>query len=824
MRRALGTSLALLFGAVGPAVGQFAPPGTGGVAALAATLKQLGANKRILMIGAHPDDEYSTLVGLFARGMGAQVAYLSLTRGEGGQNLIGPELGPELGIIRSEELLAARRIDGASQFFTRAYDFGYSKTLDEALRLWRRDSLLKDVLDVVRRFRPQIIVSVFSGTPRDGHGQHQMAGVLARQAFETLRDSSWGPVKLYRSLYSDTASATLRFDGGVLDPVDGRSYYQIAMAGRSQHRSQDEGQLQRLGPSIGRLAFVEWRDKGRGTGDGDGLFSGIDTLLAGKARYAVLLDSARAQLNPSRPGAVAPLLARALRELGDADSGQQAMLQEALAAATGVVIDGFADDGIVIPGERVQVETNVWNAGVDPAVTIEGIELSVPAGWKVERLDPVASPVPPGTLATRRFAVTVSADAPRSQPYFLRRPLNGAQYDWTGVPAAWRGLPFEPPLVQMTMRLTIAGQPVTLSREVVYRYRDQRTGEVRRPLFVTRPFDLETAPDLVVWPVDGGERHFTISVTNRARGPASAQVVITSPPGWPAVPPESLTFDREDESKSVIVTLRPPATVRPGMYELKAAVVAGRARSEGALTIIDYEHIRPRAVVHPSTTDLRVARIALPALTRVGYVRGASDRVPEALQAVGVPIVLLGPDTLARGDLSHYDAVVIGSRAYETEPALVASNGRLLDYVRGGGLLIVQYQQYPFVTGNFAPYRLSIARPHDRVTDETAAVTPLDAASPVLHVPNEIGPDDWQGWVQERGLYFAHDWDPAYTPLLEMHDPSDVALQGGLLEATLGKGTYVYTGLSFFRQLPAGVPGAYRLFANLLALKRGNVP
>ena len=818
MRRALGTSLALLFGAVGPAVGQFDPPGTGGVAALAATLKQLGVNKRILMIGAHPDDEYSTLVALFARGMGAQVAYLSLTRGEGGQNLIGPELGPELGIIRSEELLAARRIDGASQFFTRAYDFGYSKTLDEALRMWRRDSLLKDVLDVVRRFRPQVIVSVFSGTPRDGHGQHQMAGVLARQAFETLRDSSWGPVKLYRSLYSDTASATLRLDGGMLDPLDGRSYYQIAMAGRSQHRSQDEGQLQRLGPSIGRLAFVEWRDKGRGTVDGDGLFSGIDTLLAGKARYAALLDSARAQLNPSRPGAVAALLARALRELGDADSGHQAMLQEALAAATGVVIDGFADDGIVIPGERVQVETNVWNAGVDPAVTIEGIEMSVPAGWKVERLDPVASPVPPGTLATRRFAVTVSTDAPRAQPYFLRRALSGALYDWTGVPPAWRGLPFEPPLVQMTMRLTIAGQPVTLSREVVYRYRDQRTGEVRRPLFVTRPFDLETAPDLVVWPVDGGERHFTISVTNRARGPARAQVVITSPPGWPAVPPESLTFDREDESKSVTVTLRPPATVRPGMFELKAAAVGGRERSEGALTIIDYEHIRPRAVVHPSTAELRVARIALPALTQVGYVRGASDRVPEALQAVGVPIVLLGPDTLARGDLSRYDAVVIGSRAYETEPALVASNGRLLDYVRGGGLLIVQYQQYPFVTGNFAPYRLSIARPHDRVTDETAAVTALDPASPALHTPNEIGPEDWQGWVQERGLYFAHDWDPAYTPLLEMHDPGDPPLQGGLLQAALGKGIYVYAGLSFFRQLPAGVPGAYRLFANLLAL------
>ena len=823
MRRALETSLALLFGAVGPVVGQFTPPGTGGVAVLAGALKQLGANKRILMIGAHPDDEYSDLVALFARGMGAQVAYLSLSRGEGGQNLIGPELGPELGVIRSEELLAARRIDGARQFFTRAYDFGYSKTLDEALRLWPRDSVLKDVLDVVRRFRPQIIVSVFSGTPRDGHGQHQVAGLVARQAFEALRDSSWGPVKLYRSLYSDTASATLRLDAGLLDPVEGRSYHQIAMAGRSQHRSQDQGQLEEPGPRIGRLAFIEWRDRGRGTKDGDGLFADVDTLLPGKARYAVLIDSARAQLNPTRPDVIAPLLGRALRELGDADSGQQAILQEALAAAAGVVIDGFADDGILIPGERVQLETSVWNAG-DARLTLDGIAVGAPAGWKVERLDPVSSSVPAGTLATRRFAVTVATDAARSQAYFLRRPLAGALYDWTGVPAAWRGLPFEPPPVQMTVRLTIAGQPLSLSREVVYRYRDQRIGEVRRPLFVTRPFDVAVAPELVVWPVDGaagGLRHFTVTVTNRTRGPAVAQIAVTTPPGWTTLRADSLSFEREDEAKSLAITVAPPAAVRPGVYQLKAAVLGGAGqRSDGALVLIDYPHIRPRAVVHTSTAELRAARIALPTLTRVGYVRGASDRVPEALQAVGVPIELLGPDTLARGDLSRYDAIVIGSRAYETEPALVASNGRLLDYVRGGGLVIVQYQQYPFVNGGFAPYHLSIARPHDRVTDETAAVTVLDAASRAFHVPNEIGPDDWRGWVQERGLYFAHDWDPAYTPLLETHDPGEAPLQGALLEAAVGKGTYVYTGLSFFRQLPAGVPGAYRLFANLLGLGR----
>src|SRR6266516_2924690 len=446
-----------------------------------------------------------------------------------------------------------------------------------------------------------------------------------------------------------------------------------------------------------------------------------------------------------------------------------------------------------------------------------------PPRWTVERLDAATSSVAPGSVATRRFALGVAADAPRSQPYFLRRPLAGALYDWTGVPTAWRGLPFEPPPVEVTFRLTIAGAQVTLRREAVHRYRDQEIGEVRRPIFVTQPFDVAVTPDLIVWPIDGrpstgGAGYFTITVTNRSTGPATAQVVVAPPAGWTGPGPTELSFQREDEAKSLTITLAPPPNPRPGMLTLHATAVAAGRKSEGAQAIIDYPHIRPRAVVHRSTAEIRVARIALPALARVGYVRGASDRVPEALQAVGVPIELLGPDTLARGDLSRYDAIVIGSRAYETEPALVASNGRLLDYARAGGLVIVQYQQYPFVSGGFAPYRLSIARPHDRVTDETAAVTVLDSTTGAFHVPNDIGPDDWRGWVQERGLYFAHDWDPAYTPLVEMHDPGELPLQGGLLVAAVGKGRYGYTGLSFFRQLPACVPGAYRLFANLLAL------
>jgi LmbE family N-acetylglucosaminyl deacetylase len=803
------------------------PPGTGGVAALAGILEQLGANKRVLVIGAHPDDEDTQLLVLLSRGLGAQAAYLSLTRGEGGQNLIGAELGPGLGIIRTEELLAARDLDGARQYFTRAYDFGFSKSAEEAFRFWPRDSLLKDVIDVIRRFRPQIIVSVFAGTPADGHGQHQVAGLLARQAFDALRDSTWGPVKLYRSTRFDSAATSLTLPAGTLDPVIGQSYYQLAMASRSRHRSQDMGQLQRPGPSSVRLSLITTRPGATGTG----LFAGVDTVVhgGGMERYAPLIDSARAALNPWRPAAALPYLNRALRVLGGSDADQRALLERAVAIAAGVAIDGTTDDGIVTQGQRLQIEVNVWNAG-DSAIQVDSLDVRAPAGWTVERMDFGGRAIAAGAVSTQRFVVAVAREAERTQPYFLRRPLTngGGLYDWTGVPPDVRGLPFDPPPMEARVRLTIAGEPVTLTREVVYRYRDQAIGEVRRPMFVTRAFDVAIAPDEVLWPVDGGKdpRRFTVTVTNRARGPGTARVTFTAPAGWPPVPAESLAFGREDETKSITVALSPPLQrLVPGAYDLRAAVIgADGRRNEGALQVIDYPHIRPRAAVQGSVARLRAAPIALPALSHVGYVRGASDRVPEALQAVGVPIEMLGPDSLARGDLSRYDAIVIGSRAYETDPALVANNGRLLEYARAGGLLLVQYQQYPFVDGGYAPYRLSIGRPHDRVTDETAPVTPLDPAHPALHYPNEIGAGDWRGWVQERGLYFAHDWDTTYVPLLETHDVPGPELKGGVLVAPLGRGTYVYTGLSFFRQLPAGVPGAYRLFANLLGLKKTSVP
>jgi LmbE family N-acetylglucosaminyl deacetylase len=826
VRRAL--PLLLFLSAAGPAAGQFTPPGTGGVSALAEALQQLGAEKRVLMIAAHPDDENTSLLTFVTRGLGGRAAYLSLSRGEGGQNLIGPELGTGLGVIRTEELLAARAVDGAEQYFTRAYDFGFSRSADEAFRFWPRDSVLADVLDVIRRFRPQIIMSVFWGTPRDGHGQHQVAGAMAHEAYSLLADSSWGPVKLYRSAFRESEASTLTIPVGLLDPVVGRSYSQIAAASRSRHRSQDMGQLQRPGPAAVRLALVARRAPGPDTA----LFDGVDTMprFPGAGRFLALIDTARARLTPWQTAAILPYLTRAHALLpATGEAARRATLERAIAMAAGVALDAVTEDGIVAAGERFEVEATVWNAG-PVEVAVPEIAIAAPAGWAVTALD-TAPPgaVAPGAVLTRRFAVSVPADAPRAVPYFLRRPLAGAMYDWAGVPADVRGRPFDPPPLEVRARVRVAGVTIGAAREVVQRYRDQAIGEVRRPLVVTRPFEVAVTPGLVVWPVDGAPtgtaRRFSVTVTNRTRGPATASVRFGVPDGWRSIPAERLTFEREDETRSLQVTLQAPPRVRTGRTALRVAVTGADGRaSDGALVVIDYPHIHPRATEAGSIADVSVARIALPGVRRVGYVRGASDRVPEELAAIGVPIEILGADSLARGDLSRYDAIVVGSRAYETEPALMANNDRVLAYARDGGLLIVQYQQYQFVDGRYAPYPLAIARPHDRVTDETAPVTALAPDHPVFHTPNEIGPADWDGWVQERGLYFAGTWDSTYAPLLESHDPGGPPLSGGLLVAPVGRGTYVYTGLSFFRQLPAGVPGAYRLLLNLLGLRERHVP
>ena len=865
MSRSAIAVLVLALCAAGPAAAQqIAPPGTGGIAALSRTLDRLAQNKRVLVIGAHPDDEDTELLAFLSRGLGADVAYLSLSRGEGGQNLIGPELGPALGLVRTGELLAARSVDGARQYFTRGFDFGFSKTLDEALRFWPRDSLLADVVRIIRRFRPQVVVSVFSGTPRDGHGQHQESGVLARDVFTLLRDSAWGPRKLYRAARFDTTGASITLASGTLDPVTGKSYHQLAMAGRSLHRSQDMGQIQGLGASVTRLALVETAGTGAqghgGTGGRadertsapaygrtgapsassgrDELFAGVDTSLApGLARYAALVDSARALLTPRDPSRVLHYLTDAMAELRRAPvtaaaaafrAAKEPLLAEAIASAAGVVVDVYAGEGPLVPGQGVPVTATVWGAGA-ASVQVDRVTLAAPPGWTAADQSgtptgdgvPAVFAVQPGSLVSRRFTLAVPADAAPTEPYFLARPRIGALYDWAGAPDALRGEAVDPPLVAARFSLTVGGTAVALEREVAYRYNDQGSGEVRKPLAVVPAVGVSVSPDLLVWPLGAQEaRTVTVELTHAARGVTSGSLRLETPAGWPEVPPQAFSLEGSDAHRSFTFLVRAPRDLAAGASIIRAIAESDGRRYDRAVVPVDYPHIRPSQYVAEALVRIEATPLVLPRLARVGYVRGAADGVPEALQAVGVPVRVLTAADLERGDLSQYDLVIVGPRAYETDPALVANNGRLLDYARAGGRLLVQYQQYQFVTGHFAPFPMTIARPHDRVTDETAPVTVLAPADPLFRTPNAIGDADWQGWVQERGLYFAHDWDPAYTPLLEMGDAGE-RLRGAFLVARLGLGVYVYTGLSFFRQLPAGVPGAYRLFANLLARPAG---
>ncbi|HKF44918.1 MAG TPA: PIG-L family deacetylase [Thermoanaerobaculia bacterium] len=839
------------------------PPATGGVGALDLLLAKLSTHRRLLVVAAHPDDEDTALLTLVARGQGGEAAYLSLSRGDGGQNLIGPELSEGLGVIRTRELEAARKLDGARQYFTRAYDFGYSKSVEEAFRLWPRQEVLKDAVRVIRRFRPQVIDHIFSGTPRDGHGQHQESALIAHDAFQAAGDPSafpelasegltpWQPAALYRSTrFLDRDATTVVLSTSGIDSTSGKSYQQIAVASRSLHRSQGTGALQVIGPNETRAAYVA----GAGGPQVKDLFGAVDTSLPGIAAeigeagrrkriedrlrtVQKLAEETRRQLAPTTiPAALAPLsaileelrAAKALAsEAGEKPSGVTMLLDEkiraaegAMAIAAGAMVDALSERETAVAGESLAITVSAWNAG-GQALEVRKVELATPswASWRVPSAEEPAKGLDPGKLEEWKLSAGPPAGAAPSVPYFLRRPLAGDLYDWSDTPPPVRGEPFEAPLLTAVVTLAVKGTPFRVEREVTYRYRDEAFGEVRHALRVVPKVELTVEPDLLVWPVARKEpRSLDVTLSSNSPDAVSGSVVADVPPGWAAPAGREFRLEKRGDRAFVRLDLTPPAQARTGRWPVSIrAVLPGGEKLEGRIDLIDYEHIRPTPMPKSSAVSLTALDLKLPPLKRVGYVRGASDRVPEALKAVGVPIEEISARELEHGDLSRYDAIVIGPRAYETEPALVASNERVLDYARGGGLVVVQYQQSVFTERGFAPEKLEITRPFDRVTDETAPVKLLDPTHPIVTTPNRIGEADWDGWVQERGLYFANTWAPAYTPLLGMADPGETEKRGSLLAARVGKGRYVYTALAFFRELPAGVPGAYRLFANLLA-------
>jgi LmbE family N-acetylglucosaminyl deacetylase len=836
------------------------PAATGGAAAVDHALAKLSQNRRLLMIGAHPDDENTSTLALVAREQGGEAAYLSMSRGDGGQNLIGPELGAELGVIRTHELLVARRVDGARQYFGQAFDFGYTRSLAETLRLWPEPVLLEDAVRVIRRFRPQVLFSVFGDDASGGHGQHQAAGHTAYRAYTAAGDPKalpqlaaeglvpWRPQALYRASWFAPGSATATAPLGGIDPWTGLSIAQLARLSRSQHRSQDMGRVLELGGAEAEATWVA----GAGEGGHD-LFAGIDTSLGSiadtvadtglRTRVAATLDragksaaAARAALVPDDLAPAARALESISRDLATAaadlagcgDPGcvaasglvaeKRAVAAEGLAAALDLDLDATVDRETLVPGETAKLTVELWNAGSTPvevtALAVAATFGAVPAPAGLPRA------VAPGELVSFSLDLEVPADARPTFPDYLARPRQGDLYDWSQMPGAERGEPFGPAAVRLRLAFRAAGATAELGRDAVYRYGDQALGEVRRPLRVVPRLEVAVSPDLVVVPLDRTEMP-EVSVTLRSNAAAPLAGDASLELDCAGAPLDLGRFALAAAPAETTLAARLPRCASAGRDT--ARVVAALDDGEefaAAYPLIEHPHIPPTPVPHPAAVTVVRADLELPHTGRIAYVPGAADRVPGFLEALGLPVEELDGKALAATDLARFDVVVLGSRAYEVDPNLADVNSALLDWVRAGGTMIVQYQQYQFIDGHFAPLPLTIARPHDRITDENAPVTILAPGDPVFTTPNRIGPDDWQGWVQERSLYMAHTWDPGYRPLLEMTDPDQPPQRGGLLVAHLGRGTYVYTGLAFFRQIPAGVPGAYRLFANLLALGR----
>jgi LmbE family N-acetylglucosaminyl deacetylase len=839
-----------------PVHGQGAAIEADGAASLGVALRRLGVSKRVLMIAAHPDDENTALIAELALGDGADVAYLSLTRGEGGQNLIGPELQEGRGLIRSEELLAARRLDGARQFFTRAYDFGFSRAAAETLRHWPRDTILCDVVEVVRRYRPDIIVSVFSGTPADGHGHHQAAGILAAEAFTAAADPTRFPehaarglaphraAYLFQSMWRPPADPPLRVATGDLDPLFGRSRYQIAMQSRSRHRSQDMGQAQAPGPQATALRVL--------AGDfpvgGRSLFAGLDTTLAQRARslgaaaavastlddYERTVAQIRASFNPLRAHELVEPLSDALQSLRAlAPSAPPAMraaldheaadVADALRQASGVVLDVVSDTPLPAAGEAFNVTVTVWNGGRHDAV-LRDLTPLLPQGWTVTpHADAASGAVVPVTLGSNdvvrfRYRVDVPADAAPTEPYFLRTERSGSTYSWS-VADSLRAAPFEPRPVRFATDLELPAA-VRVERDAVFVTVDKAVGEVRQPLLVVPAVSVQVDPRVAVIPAgETAPRVYAVTLRSAASSPVTGTLRLSAPPGWRVQPAAAVIELAPGGARTEQFTVTAPGTAAAETV-LRATFTAGEREYSRGYSFIDYPHIQTHAIYRDAAIRVASFPVRIAAHLRVGYIEGAGDDGAEALRQMGARVEPLDAAALADGDLAVYDAIVAGIRAYEVRTDLLAHNRRLLEYAEAGGTFIVQYNKYELVDDAFMPYPATMSRPHGRVTDENARVSLLDPDHPLLAGPNRITIADFDGWVQERGLYFLDTFDHRYTPLLAMGDEGQPTLDGGLVAARVGSGWYVYTGLALFRQWPEAVPGAYRLLANLVSLGR----
>ena len=812
------TSIACVLGC--PAFGQVRPVYDYGELGLQQAIRRLNTTASVMMIGAHPDDEDSGLLAYLARGESARTAYLSLTRGDGGQNIIGPELFEALGVIRTEELLQARRLDGGEQYFTRAFDYGFSKTLDEAKQKWPVDVIKCDMVRAIRQFKPQVVISVWSGMPGDGHGQHQYSGYISPIAVKAAADSSqctdagpvWQVLKFYVERGSST-NPTLRINVGRYDPLLGRSYFEIAMEGRSQHKSQGEGRLELHGDQFSSLTLTESHvSKAEKESS---VFDGIDIRPPwGQVGSSATLNDLLAISNRIPEGSFAR------RELNDA-----------IVRMAGIQIDALSDRETVSPGETFGIGVKVF-INANSAAKVASIRWSAPTGWVISKSQP-----PDNTPAfTRRETATfaeyyqaiVSPMAEPTQPYWLKSQRKDEMFDWpTGADA---DLPFEPAILSAHVIIDLGGTPITVERPVQYRFADSARGEIRREVNVVPAISVAVAQKLVVAPTSSQSpsRKINVIATRNACTPlenVGMLMIRGDSQNWTIQPGESGgDLAKCGDRSSSFFTLMVPVGAKAGTYAFTARIEGTGSSWWQTMNTVAYPHIQTHRFYTSATTNVLVLDLKT-APVKVGYIMGSGDEVPEAIRQMGLNVTMI--DDLATADLAKFDSIIVGIRASEVRPDFAANNNKLLDWVRNGGNLIVQYQRSAFAQQNLAPFPMNMtdsqrtaAGSTSRVVDENAPVKILEPTNPVFNFPNKINDADFVGWIQERNLYNWVTFDPKYVPLLESHDPGEQPNNGGMVIANLGKGTYIYTSYSWFRQLPAGVPGAYRIFANMVSLPK----
>lgn len=896
MRRSLVTLMAgimaVLVAAAGTGAGaQSALPQDAGAAGTWHWLQKLGTTASVLHTTAHPDDEHGGMLALLSRGRGARVALMTLNRGESGDNALGPQLFDALGLIRTEELRVADRYYGVDQqYFTSVVDYGFSKRLEEAFDKWGRENVLRDAVRIIRMERPLVIVSRFQGNQRDGHGNHQTAGLLTRHAFDAAANPAmfpeqiaeglrpWQARRLYIGGMREDEDWTVRVDTGEYSPWIGDSFDNFARLGLSFQRSQTSG---RLNPTSGPVyGYYQRLDPGAGARE-DGFFTGLDTTIPGlfralgrpaPAEAAALLapidaavQDATRQFSGRDPSAIVPALARGLaaarvaaeRLRGEPDAAlildrKVEQFQHAINTALGLELTAVAQPagrsvptgplamfapppvmGPIVPGQTFDVSGTLTNRGAAP-ITLGLKNLEADRGWEIsERMyvaDGANPPPPrwpsmlaPAQVAHYDFAITLAADAPiTSRPYFSRTSLQESRY--TQADAEQFGKPSRDVPAEVVVRYRVGDVPVEIRTAVRRREAQLPYGYVMRELHVVPVVALTVSPATAVVPLDSASRQVTINVdvlNNRESGSTGA-LALDVPDGWTTEPASApFAFARGGERASYRFVVSMPA-IESRTYQVRAvATVDGREYAEGYEEIA-FRDLEARYLYRPSSIDVRGIDVATVPGLKVGYVMGIGDSVPQGIAQLGYEVTLLDEQALATADLSQYDAVMTGTRAYAVREDLRTYNQRLIEYARNGGHLIVLYNTQELVPNQFAPYPGELPARSEEVSEEDSPVDILARDAPMLTFPNRITAVDFEGWVEQRGSKFWSTWDSAYTPIIATHDIGQAPQQGGWLWARVGRGHYTYFAYAFHRQLPYGVPGAYRLLANLLALPRAN--